>query len=497
VRGARTTARSGLRFRLARPDRAPRELGASVLPLDDPERPDPRRLVLLVDLGRRRVAEELLEARELGLPRPQIANLIEAAGATYSPGAIVGKSPAAARLRARLIAACRSSAPVLVAGERGSGHSFAARTLHYAGKRPGLLLSARCHGRGEEALERELFGHARGAFRGAVVSAPGLVLQARDGTLYLEEIGALAPRLQERVLVLLRERRVQRLGADSPEAVEVRVVASSSQDFESLSAQGRFHPELLAELAAETIVLPPLRERAEDLEELVDRFVKRFAGPDGIRGVEPEVFEVMRGYAWPGNLAELRECVERCCEDAFGGTVGVQHLPRPLRKRHELLRSADGAVAAGASRSNGHLRAPSVAESALPVERPDPPPALPRWAITERDPIDLELYEKKALMRAVDSCAGRQAGGGPPPGPGQEHDLPQAEQARHRVSAPCRRKAAGFATPYRHSFSISSHDRTNPQRSPIEINASSLWAARAASRSIPRERSSRSSAATI
>jgi DNA-binding NtrC family response regulator len=181
-------------------------------------------------------------------------------------------------LRADLLRAVRTTEPVLVVGEPGSGRARVARTLHYSGSATGALVQVACGARAPERAEAELFGWVRGAFPGATDDRPGLVQRAHDGTIVLEDVERLEPALRARLNEVLREGTVKRAGATKPERVDTRWVATSS-------ATGRERAELLDELAAVELRLPPLREREVDIELLAQHFVALLGAPRALQGL--------------------------------------------------------------------------------------------------------------------------------------------------------------------------------------------------------------------
>jgi len=414
VRDARTAARTGFRFDVsARKDRSSRSLVASVLPVStsEPENDIALRVVLLLDAGKRRVAEEMLRSREPGIPRQQLGTLLEAARTMFTPEAIVGGSPLARGLARRLLEVSRETAPVLIMGEPGSGKELAARILHYTGFFTGNLLQLRCSALSAENLEHELFGYTQGAFEDAHADQPGLLLLAQDGTLFLSEIAELPIALQKRLLKALEKGSLRRRGASRDETVDCRLVASSSQDLEPLVAEGRFLRALHERLSAVTLRIPALRERMGDLPELCAGLLARFGAGHGVHELEEECRIVMQQYDWPGNVAELEDCIEQACHRAAHGRIEMEHMSRPLRDLHAATPHDDiipalrpGSQTSG-SQTTGYQTAGGEQGVNSPLATHVLTPHHP-WDITDDDPISLDLYEKKALLRALDTCRG-------------------------------------------------------------------------------------------
>jgi DNA-binding NtrC family response regulator len=404
VRDARTTPREGFRFDTsARKDRCKRSLMASVLPVAAGNESHTQRVVLLLDLGKRRVAEEMLRAQEPGIPRQQLGSLVEAARSVFVPEALIGSAESTTRTRGRIVRAAAGDAPLLLTGERGVGKELAARILHYSGPRTGCFLQLRCAARDTESLELELFGAAgaepkgKGADRGKA----GMMLLAQDGTLFLGEIAELPLALQERLLGVLETGMLKRAGAKKKEPVSCRLVASTSQNLAALAAAGKFHPGLAEVLGASVIHLPALRDRRQDVAELAASFVARFGARHGVTALSEECAWIMEQYDWPGNVVELEDCVEQACARASGGLINASHLTRPLRDlAHDLPGSEVIPMASVARTQPG---APTLPGTHVVAAAPR---ALKAWEITDADPINLDLYEKKALLRALDITGG-------------------------------------------------------------------------------------------
>jgi DNA-binding NtrC family response regulator len=247
----------------------------------------------------------------------------------YSLDAVVAESP---RMRealelARRAAASRST--VLVTGESGTGKELVARAVHYHSDRVGgPFVAVNCKALASGVLESELFGHERGAFTGAERARPGLFERADGGTLFLDEIGEVEADFQTKLLRVLQERRVQRVGASEDHAVDVRVVAASNRDLRAEVAAGRFREDLYFRLAVIPIQLPPLRERREDVLPLAHHFLARWNRELGrsVAGWTQEVERWLLAHAWPGNVRELENAIERGVVLARGERIGFDDL---------------------------------------------------------------------------------------------------------------------------------------------------------------------------
>jgi len=214
--------------------------------------------------------------------------------------------------------------PVLLVGERGTGRSFFARILHFHSSRSsGLFVPVHCAGAGEENLEGDLFGHAAGAYEGAVLPRPGKLAMTNNGTIYLSEIMEAGPRVLERITTLLAAKTITPVGSTQEVVLDIRLVASSSTDLEILTAKGKVTEELRDLLAPGTIRIPPLRERAEDIPLLLHHFLfeENRNRKKPLRGFSQTAIAALSAYAWPGNVRELEEFVKAISRRKKQGTV--------------------------------------------------------------------------------------------------------------------------------------------------------------------------------
>ncbi len=272
--------------------------------------------------------------------------------------AIIGNSPAMQACFNRLAQAAASDANVLIMGETGTGKELFARAVHENSSRAGQsYVVVDCAALPESLVENLLFGHAPGAFTGAEHSQEGLIRQAHRGTLFLDEVGELPLTLQKAFLRVLQEHRFRPLGGGREVESDFRLVAATNRDLDQLVAQGRFRQDLLFRLRSLTIELPPLRERMEDLKELVISHIATLCERYRIenKGFHPEFLEALANYHWPGNVRELFNTLERAISAAGNSpTLFRKDLPNSVR------------IAVTRSQLSGHAATPAAA--------PQPPP---------------------------------------------------------------------------------------------------------------------------
>ena len=247
---------------------------------------------------------------------------------------LLSKSPAMQSVFELARTAARSSSTILVLGESGSGKEVLARAIHAESPRADLpFVAVSCAALTESLLESELFGHERGAFTGAVARRKGKFESADGGTLFLDEVGDIGPKLQLDLLRVLEERKFQRVGGNEPIEVDVRIIAATNRDLRKAVADGRFREDLFYRLNVIPIVIPPLRQRKEDIPLLVETFVERLSleMKKRIDGVSPEALQAILDHSWPGNVRELRNVLERGAVVTPGPVIQLQDLGLPER----------------------------------------------------------------------------------------------------------------------------------------------------------------------
>jgi two-component system response regulator HydG len=272
-------------------------------------------LVRLLTASRRRAAEEVLRR---AVERP------------YSFDDFLGESPAMQQVYSVIERVAVSSVDVLVTGETGTGKELVARAIHKRSRRStGPFVPVDCGAIPDALMESELFGHERGAFTGADARRMGLVEFADGGTLFLDEIGELPLPLQAKLLRVLQERRVRRVGARQENAVDVRVVAATSRNIDQMVERGEFRRDLFYRINVVRIDLPPLRSRGDDVGLLAECFANRAAQEMGrtVGGLSTDVYQILKSYHWPGNVRELQNVVRRAIAMTRSPVAGVDDLP--------------------------------------------------------------------------------------------------------------------------------------------------------------------------
>src|SRR5262252_2731901 len=261
----------------------------------------------------RLVIHKELDVRNL---REENRSLREALGKKYSHPNVVARSPKMQEVLATVERVAPTNSTVLLGGESGVGKDMVARAIHEKSRRAsGPFLKINSTAIPENLLESELFGFEKGAFTGAVASKPGKFELADKGTLFLDEIGDVPPATQVKLLRVLQEREFERLGGTKTVKVDVRLIAATNKDLREALEQGTFREDLYYRLNVVPIDIAPLRERKEDISDLVNLFVTRFAGESGkvIEGIAPQAMQMLTNYHWPGNVRELQNIVERAC----------------------------------------------------------------------------------------------------------------------------------------------------------------------------------------
>lgn len=246
---------------------------------------------------------------------------------------LIGGSEAMRKIYEAIEAVADSNASVVIRGESGVGKELVARAIVESGARrdkPYVCLN--CSALPETLMESELFGYERGAFTGAESAKPGMIELAHTGTLFLDEITTLNQGLQSKLLRVLQERLVQRLGGRSAKKIDFRLITATNDDLEDMVKKGRFREDLYYRINVVPIAVPPLREREGDIALLVEHFLRLYctANQKPMKQLQPEVMEILENYSWPGNVRELENVVQRLVLMGDGSTITAHHLPQQL-----------------------------------------------------------------------------------------------------------------------------------------------------------------------
>lgn len=272
---------------------------------------------------------------------------------------LVGRSALMQEVFRRLRLAAQSDVTVFISGESGTGKELAASAIHsVSDRRQKAFIAVNCSAIPETLLESELFGHVKGAFTGATRDKVGVFQAAEGGTLFLDEIGDVSPLIQLKLLRVLQEREIRRVGDDKPMKVDVRIVTATNRDLKALIASGEFREDFYYRIHVFEVHLPALRERKEDIPLLIDRFIDRLAEAHhhDVNGIARDALQCMMDYRWPGNVRELRNAIEHAFVTVGGDTITLFDLPSEVR------------IPASATQQN------EVAEGRAPVGEPESKP---------------------------------------------------------------------------------------------------------------------------
>lgn len=280
-------------------------------------------------------ATEAVVMRALEYRRLKVENrmLREAVNRRFSADQLIGQSAPMQRVFDMIDAVAKSRATVLVTGESGTGKELVARAIHYRGpRREGPFEAINCAALPESLFESELFGHEKGAFTNAIRQRRGLFEAADGGTLLLDEISEIPPTLQAKLLRVLQEREVQRLGSDKKIPIDVRVIATTNRHLPTEIENGNFREDLFYRINVVTIDLPPLRERTEDIPSLVEHFIRRYnlENARSVKRASDAVLRLFEQYRWPGNIRELENFIERAIVTAADDVLTPDDFPREL-----------------------------------------------------------------------------------------------------------------------------------------------------------------------
>jgi len=276
------------------------------------------------------VLSRAIEKRALELEGRRLIQQAENRAAFFG---LVGASPAIQRVYESIEAVARTGASVVLRGESGVGKELVAQAIVQCSERPDQpFVALNCSALPDTLMESELFGYEKGAFTGADSAKPGLIELAHNGTLFLDEITTLPHNLQSKLLRVLQEHSVQRLGGRSARKIDFRLITATNDDLEDCVHKGRFREDLYYRINVVPIFIPPLRERVGDIPLLVDHFLRIHcaAAKKPVKTLKPEVMEILEDYKWPGNVRELENLVQRLVVMNHSSTITAEHLPQNL-----------------------------------------------------------------------------------------------------------------------------------------------------------------------
>lgn len=252
------------------------------------------------------------------------ASLKKELNKSFSLDSIIGKSPAITAVFDLIKVVAPASANVLISGESGSGKELVARALHNGGPRKSKpFIAINCTALPENLLESELFGHIKGSFTGALTDKKGLFEEAHGGSLFLDEIGDMSLQLQAKLLRVLQDRQIRPVGGNTFKNIDVRLIAATHRDLKIMVKDGKFREDLFYRLNVVPVLVPPLRDRLEDIPLLVESFIKKFAARNqsAVQSVSPEAMALLLAHPWPGNVRELENVIERAIVLTPGETI--------------------------------------------------------------------------------------------------------------------------------------------------------------------------------
>ncbi|MBN1422641.1 MAG: sigma-54-dependent Fis family transcriptional regulator [Planctomycetes bacterium] len=285
-----------------------------------------------------------LERQELRLANLEMRRRLEA---KFGFQGIVGNSEPMQRLIRKVRQISDTDVAVLITGESGTGKELIAKSIHEnSRRRDSRFIPVNCGAISQNLVESELFGHEKGAFTGAAYTRKGRFEYANHGTLFLDEIGDMPVETQVKLLRVLEDGEVYRVGSNQPIKVDVRILSATNQDLEDLIRQGQFREDLYWRLRGISVAIPPLRERAGDVPLLIDAYAREYARVYGkpVQGIDRQALTILTRYPWPGNVRELKNCIEEMVVVADGPQLRPEHIPERIHTREVPAGALSGVV---------------------------------------------------------------------------------------------------------------------------------------------------------
>lgn len=270
---------------------------------------------------------------------------------------IVAKSPQMREILNIVSQVAKTRSTIMISGESGTGKEVIARAIHKLSERTGAFVPVNCAALPATLLESELFGHEKGSFTGAIDQKKGRFELADGGTLFLDEIGEIDQIVQVKLLRVLETRTFERVGGEEPIFTDTRLISATNRDLRQLVDEGKFREDLFYRLDVISIVMPPLRDRAEDIPILIKRFMDEFAefNEKNVEGISGDALAALCAYSWPGNIRELRNCVEQMVVLSRGPVLEFENVPRNIRHQQEVLARAAAPEMLDLSSNEKHL----------------------------------------------------------------------------------------------------------------------------------------------
>ncbi len=344
-------------------------------------------------------------------------------GGTMFGDEFVGRSPQMLDVFKQIGRVAKQKIPVLIRGESGCGKELVARAIYqYSDRSDAPFMAVNCAAIPDQLLESELFGHEKGSFTSADRRRIGKFEQCNGGTIFLDEVGDMSPLVQGKVLRVLQEQRFERVGGNQTIETDVRIIAATNRDLEAMVSQDSFRSDLLYRLNGVTIHLPPLRDRPEDIERLVEYFMNRLTremGKHDIEGIAPSALKMLVNYSWPGNVRELQSVVRQCMLNATGTVIDPGCVPPHVRE--EWRPEVAELTTSRAVESKPFVPAPT--DSAVVAPQPEVRDASPSDACNVVEFVErqlkasstnlyaevLELVERYLLSRVLQETDGNQS----------------------------------------------------------------------------------------